>query len=82
MSDTNSNGLNDVGDVINYTVVVTNTGGLPITFTSVDDQYTYGSETKNLTLDWSSSSTQTVITSTENLFYYSNRVDDSDIPVE
>ena len=78
VSDTNSNGLNDVGDVINYTVVVTNTGGLPITFTSVDDQYTYGSETKNLTLDWSSSSTQTVITSTENLFYYSNRVDDSD----
>ena len=78
VSDTNSNGLNDVGDVINYTVVVTNTGGLPITFTSVDDQYTYGSETKNLTLDWSSSSTQTVITPTENLFYYSNRVDDSD----
>ena len=27
VSDTNSNGLNDVGDVINYTVVVTNTGG-------------------------------------------------------
>ena len=78
VSDTNSNGLNDVGDVINYTVVVTNTGGLPITFTSVDDQYTNGSETKNLTLNWSSSSTETIVTSTENLFYYSNRVDDSD----
>ncbi|MDB4716922.1 hypothetical protein OAF03_02020, partial [Flavobacteriaceae bacterium] len=78
VSDTNSNGLNDVGDIINYTVVVTNTGGLPITFTSVDDQYTYGSETKSLTLEWSSSSTETVVTATENLFYYSNRVDDTD----
>jgi uncharacterized repeat protein (TIGR01451 family) len=78
VSDTNSNGLNDVGDVINYTVVVTNTGGLPITFTSVDDQYTYGSETESLDLVWSSSSTETAITPTENLFYYSNRVDDID----
>ena len=77
VSDTNSNGLNDLGDVINYTVVVTNTGGLPITFTSVDDQYTIGSETKSLTLEWSSSSTQTIINPTTNLFTNSNHVDDS-----
>ena len=77
VSDTNSNGLNDLGDVIIYTIVVTNTGGLHITFTSVDDQYTIGSETKSLTLEWSSSSTQTIINPTTNLFTNSNHVDDS-----
>ena len=34
VSDTNGNGINDVGDVINYTVVATNTGGLDLLFTN------------------------------------------------
>ena len=37
VSDTNGNGINDVGDVINYTVVATNTGGLDLLFTNTVD---------------------------------------------
>ena len=46
VSNTNLNGLTDVGDIITYTVVVTNTGGLPILFTSIDDKLKYGSTTQ------------------------------------
>ena len=77
VSDTNLNGLTDVGDIITYTVVVTNTGGLPILFTSIDDKLKYGSTTQALTLDWSSTSTNVTVPPKTNLFAYSNYLDDS-----
>ena len=61
VSDTNQNGLTDSGDIITYTVVVTNTGGLPILFTNIDDKLKYGSTTQALTLDWSSTSTDVFV---------------------
>ena len=78
VSDTNGNGINDVGDIINYTVVATNTGGLDLLFTNTNDILTYGSNQNTLTLNWSSTSTSVLVTPTHNLFKYSNRIDDTD----
>ena len=56
--------------------MVTNTGGLPILFTSIDDKLKYGSTTQSLTLDWSSTSTNVFDGPRTNLFTYSNELDD------
>ncbi len=76
VSDTNGNGINDVGDVINYTVVATNTGGLDLLFTNTNDILAYGSNQNTLTLNWSSTSTSVLVTPTHNLFKYSNYIED------
>ena len=76
VSDTNSNGLTDVGDVINYTVVVTNTGEIPILLTSLEDKLTIGSTLQTVTLEWSSSSTETFLGPNTNFYTYSNNIDD------
>ena len=56
--------------------MVTNTGGLPLLFTGIDDKLKYGSTTQTLTLDWSSTSTTVFVGPKTNLFAYSNRLDE------
>ena len=56
--------------------MVTNTGEIPILLTSLEDKLIYGSNVQTVTLDWSSSSTETFLAPNTNLYTYSNNIDD------
>ena len=82
VSDVNADGLNGVGDIIEYTIVVTNTGNTQLTTTTILDSLTDGlgnARSLNTTVTYvSTKSTVTTNIQIRNLFYYSQRIDDND----
>ena len=82
VSDVNADGLNGVGDIIEFTIVVTNTGNTKLTTTTIIDSLTDGlgnARSLNTTVTYVSTvATVTTQMPKQNLFYYSNRVDDAD----
>ncbi|RPG54724.1 MAG: DUF11 domain-containing protein, partial [Flavobacteriales bacterium TMED96] len=78
VSDVNGDGLNGVGDIIEYTIVVTNTGNTQLTTTTILDNLTDGlgnPRSLNTTVTYVST-TATVVTQApkQNLFTYSNHI--------
>ena len=82
VSDVNGDGLNGVGDIIEYTIVVTNTGNTKLTSSTILDSLTDGlGNPRSLNTTVTYVSTTATITTQEpiyNLFTYSNRIDDTD----
>ena len=82
VSDVNGDGLNGVGDIIEYTIVVTNTGNTRLTSSTILDSLTDGLgniRSLNSTVTYvSTTATITTQAPKQNLFTYSNRVDDAD----
>ena len=81
VSDVNGDGLNGVGDIIEYTIVVTNTGNTQLTTTTILDSLTDGlgnARSLNTTVTYVSTvATVTIQVAKQNLFYYSNQIDDT-----
>ena len=78
VSDVNGDGLNGVGDIIEYTIVVTNTGNTQLTTTTILDSLTDGlgnPRSLNTTVTYVST-TATIVTQEpkQNLFTYSNHI--------
>ncbi len=82
VSDVNSDSLNGVGDIITYTITVTNTGNTNLNTPTLLDQLTDGLGnvlSLNSTPTYVSSyGPQTASATLQNIFKYSNRIDDSD----
>ena len=72
--DNNGNSLNDLGDLVVYTVTVTNTGILPLKLTQVTDNLRAddGSSISSLTLEFTSVSSNSLSSVATNMFKYSN----------
>ena len=75
--DNNGNSLNDLGDLVVYTVTVTNTGILPLKLTEVTDNLRSetGSSIASLSLEFTSVSSTSLSSVATNLFTYSNYID-------
>jgi uncharacterized repeat protein (TIGR01451 family) len=63
VTDTNNDNLVDAGDVINYSIVVTNTGNVTLTGVSVTDPLTGGTLSSGVTLAVGPAGTETITTS-------------------
>ena len=78
VSDVNNSSTTDLGDIITYTITVSNTGLTSVTLTDYDTlSAEEGTFIATLTLDFTSTGSTTTLTPTQNFFKYSSRIDDS-----
>ena len=78
VSDVNNSSTTDLGDIITYTITVSNTGLTSVTLTDYDTlSAEEGTFIATLTLDFTSTGSTTTLTPTQNFFKYSARIDDS-----